>query len=285
MILSFHPCLTADHQIILGDRALSREDVSVMAHATAIILPQTCSKQLYRACKGTSALLFPDYEARFHYPGKMGQNRLFNEIGCRHPRTIPWASVAEFEVAHRDKGIFPHKIPFLLKANTTHEGEGVYLIVDRHSLEDSLGRLSGLEHADSGGFISQELISSGGNVLRVVIIGQEMTSYWKRPERSGQFITSIGRDARVDKEWRKDLQERARAAAVRISSDTGINIAALDFVFPLSEPEPQPYILEINYYFGRRGLGGSVNFYRLLYGAVREWLAANGIDPHPLGLV
>ena len=284
MILSFHPCFTADHQIILGDRVLTREDISAMAGAAAIILPQACSLQLYRTCKGTSALLFPDYDARFHYPGKIGQNRLFNEIGCRHPRTIPWGSVAEFEAAHRDMGIFPHKIPFLLKANTTHEGEGVYLIADRRSLEDSLGRLSGLEQAGSGGFISQELISGGGNVLRVVIVGRRMTCYWKRPERSGQVITSIGRDGRVDEAWRKDLQERARAEALQISSDTGINLAALDFVFPLSEPEPQPYILEINYYFGRRGLGGSENFYRLLYEAVREWLAGNGIDPRPLGL-
>lgn len=285
MILSFHPCLTADHQIILGDRALNREDVSLMAEAAAIVLPQTCFRQLYRACKRTSAALFPDYESRFQYPGKIGQNRLFREIGCVHPRTLPWARVRDFQKAHREKGILPHKMPFLLKANTTHEGDGVYLIGDQWSLEDSLERLSGLEQAGSGGFISQELISSRGNVLRVVIIGQRMTSYWKRPERSGQFITSIGRDGRLDREWREDLQERARAAAGRICSDTGINLAALDFVFPLSEPEPQPYVLEINYYFGRRGLGGSENFYRLLYETVREWLAGNGINPYPLGLV
>lgn len=284
MILSFHPCLTADHQIILGDRSLNQEDFSAMAEAAAIILPQTCSQQLYRACKCTSALLFPDCEARFRYPGKIGQNRLFKELGCRHPGTVPWATVKAFETARRRRQTLPHEMPFLLKANTAHEGEGIYLIRDQWSLEHSLERLTGLERAGSGGFISQELIPSGGNVLRVVIMGKGMTSYWKRPERSGQSITSVGRDGRVDREWRKDLQDRARAAAGRICKDTGINLAALDFVFPLSDPEPRPYILEINYYFGRRGLGGSERFYRMLYETVRQWLAGNGINPHALGL-
>ena len=71
----------------------------------------------------------------------------------------------------------------------------------------------------------------------------------------------------------------------KIAEKTGINLAALDFVFPLSEPEPRPHILEINYYFGRRGLGGSERFYQLLYGTVREWLKNNNIDPRPLSLV
>ena len=284
MILSFHPCLVADHQVILGDRSLSRQDFSLMADAEVILLPQTCTPHLYRVCASTSALLFPHYEVRFKYSGKVGQSRLFKEIDCVHPETFIWRGVEEWENALSEKG-FPHKVPFLIKKNTGHEGEGVYLIEDQQTLESTLEKLHHGAQTGSSEFISQELIPAGGNVLRVVIMGKRMFSYWKRPEKSGQIISSIGRDARVDKEWRKDLQEMGKEESEKIAAITGIDLAALDFVFPLSRPDPRPFILEINYYFGRRGLGGSERFYRLLYETVREWLASNGVDPHSLVLV
>jgi len=43
--------------------------------------------------------------------------------------------------------------------------------------------------------------------------------------------------------------------------------------------------LEINYYFGRRGLGGTINYYRLLYKAVQDWLEEAGFDPESASLV
>jgi ribosomal protein S6--L-glutamate ligase len=284
MILSFHPCLVADHQVILGDRPLDRRDFSLISDAEVIILPQTCSLDLYNACAGTSALLFPHYAARFKYPGKVGQSRLFSETGCVHPRTCIWGGVEEWEDAGSIEG-FPHELPFLIKTNRGHEGEGVFLIEDQESLEASLEQLRLGEDIGSSGFISQELIPAEGNALRVVIMGREMISYWKRPGKPGRIISSLGRDARIDREWRRDLQEMGRAESEKIANMTGINLAALDFVFPLSEARPRPHILEINYYFGRRGLGGSERFYRLLYETVQQWLESKGIDPHPLRLV
>jgi ribosomal protein S6--L-glutamate ligase len=58
-----------------------------------------------------------------------------------------------------------------------------------------------------------------------------------------------------------------------------MNLAAVDIVFPMSHPDPKPHVLEINYSFGRRGLGGSEVFYGLLFEAVQEWLLENGLDP------
>jgi ribosomal protein S6--L-glutamate ligase len=60
---------------------------------------------------------------------------------------------------------------------------------------------------------------------------------------------------------------------------SGINLAGVDFIFDLTQADPAAHILEINYYFGRRGLGGSRSFYRLLYEAIREWLGSLGLDP------
>ena len=50
---------------------------------------------------------------------------------------------------------------------------------------------------------------------------------------------------------------------------TGINLAAMDILYS----GDGPLFLEINYYFGRRGLGGSEQFYQFLNQAVKEWLS------------
>ena len=285
MILSFHPCFVADQQIILGSRRLDEEDRALIREAKIILLPQTCSLSLYQACKTGSPHLFPNYDIRFQYPGKVGQHLLFKKFKCLQPETIPWPTVEAFRRADKGKPDFPHRMPFLLKRNRGHEGEGITLISDMDTLKTSLENLSRLETSGSKGFVSQELIPSGGNALRVVIMGGRSISYWKRPLDPGQMITTLSRGARIDISWRKDLMEKGEEAARKFSLITGINLAAVDFVFSLDEPEPTPYFLEINYYFGRRGLGGSGNYYRLLFQTIREWIKEQGLDPERVRLV
>jgi ribosomal protein S6--L-glutamate ligase len=219
---------------------------------------------------------------RFRYPGKTGQSLLFEKMGWPHPLTRRWDSVAAFRDHLRHSGRLPHEMPFFLKRDLSHEGSGVYLIRVRTQIESVLGEIRRL--GDSG-FISQDCIPCAGNVLRVVILGKRVLSYWKRSERTDEPVISLGRNAWVDREWRPDLQEKGIAAARRFSEGSGINLAAMDFVFSTADPDPRPLILEINYYFGRRGLGGSLRYYRLLYDAIHEWLVERGLDPSPLSLV
>lgn len=280
MILSFHPVIVADVQVILGDRSPGPEEFDLIHRAKAIILPQGCSRHLYRPCRESAALVFPNYDKRYGYEGKVGQNRLFREMGWPHPATLRWASVGGFETGTR--GGLPHRLPFLLKSDRCHEGEGVYLVREPAELGPALAEIR--RKGDSG-FISQELIPAGGNVLRVVMMGRRPYTYWKRPSTPGGLITTIRAGSLIEKAWRPELQERGAAHAGRIAQEAGIDLAAFDFVFPLSDPVPQPLILEINYYFGRRGLGGSIRYYRLLYEAAHEWLLENGMDPAPLSLV
>lgn len=282
MILSFHPCFVADAQIILADRKLSADDRRLIQTADAIILPQSCSAELYRACKSSSSLLFPDYGIRFKYPGKVGQSLLFEKMGLLHPPTGRWASVRDFKGFQRKKGKFPHDPPFFLKADKSHEGEGVFFVTDEVSLKTALGRL---EKAGPEGFISQKAILCGGNVLRAVVLHKRIITYWKRPGKPDGVITTVSHGARVDKDWKPELQEKGRAQAQWISEKTGINLAAFDFVFDPGNPDPQPFILEINYYFGRRGLGGSLRYYRLLLKAIREWLKESGFNTETIKLV
>ena len=142
-----------------------------------------------------------------------------------------------------------------------------------------------LEGSGLSGFVSQEWIETEGNVLRVVIMGRSLRSYWKRAEGSGEKVATISRGAKIDEDWRPDLQKKGKTQVQRLSAATGINLAAIDFVFSFFHVDPQPLFLEINYSFGRQGLGGSQNFYLLLFEVLQEWLAEKGFDPDSVTLL
>jgi len=122
-------------------------------------------------------------------------------------------------------------------------------------------------------------------VLRAVIIGSRVITYWKRAREPEMQVVSLGKGARVDHRWRPELQKRGREAAESFSRVTGINLAAIDFLLPVEGAVHEPLFLEINYYFGRRGLGGTLAFYWLVYEAIQEWLKERGVDPGRVRLV
>lgn len=280
MILSFHPCFVSDAQIILGDRKLSAEDRRLIRRADAILLPQTCSVALYEACANSKAHVFPDYELRFRYPGKVGQSRLFERLEIPHPATERWSSVKKFRDDLKAENGPPHEMPFFLKADKSHEGDGVCLVTGKKSLDNALARL---EKIGSDRFISQELIPCQGNVLRTVVLHKRIVTYWKREDHA--IISTVSRGARVDKKWKPALRKKGREQARWISEITGINLAAFDLIFNLDDPDPQPFVLEINYSFGRKGMGGSLKYYGLLLKALREWLKEKGFDERRVKLV
>jgi ribosomal protein S6--L-glutamate ligase len=284
MILSFHPCFSAEVQIILGARQLGPEENSLIRKAKAIILPQGLSRELYEACSKSEALTFPNYEIRFNYPGKLGQALLFQELDVPHPETIGWGSVREFRESISGWELLPLAPPFLIKGTASHEGEGVYVIEDEASLGWALDHLRKMEETGLFGFVTQAYVHSGGNTLRVVIIGNKIISYWKRPKSPDESITTISRGALIDHDWRPDLQEKGKKEALAFSRKTGLNLAALDLVFSLSEGDPSPLFLEVNFFFARRGLGGSEAYYRLLHEAIRDWLSDSGLNPESVKL-
>jgi ribosomal protein S6--L-glutamate ligase len=285
MILSFHPCFEADVQIILADRALNSSDRALIETANAIILPQGCTKDLFQACNSSERAIFPGYENRFRYPGKTGQSLLFRDFGCPHPETFLWSSVRQWKETCPEETELPHELPFLVKADKAHEAEGVHLVRDNGSLFEALQHMILLEASGLSGFVTQAFVPCGGNVLRAVVIGKRILTYWKRPGNSGEVITTIGRGATIDHHWRPDLQKKGGEYTKGLSLKTGINLAAIDWVFPAGVRDPTPLVLEINYFFGRRGLGGTENFYHLLYRAIREWLVEKGLDPGAVRLI
>ena len=253
----------------------------MIRNAHAVLLPQGRADGVFHECQNAGAPTFPDYEMRHAYPGKVGQSRLFHAFQLPHPRTFRWKTVDLFNKVPR----LPHEFPFVVKDDASHEAEGVFVVTGPKSLKVALDVLALKEGGENNGFVTQDFVPSGGNVLRAVIMGKQILTYWKRPVKPGQVITTISRGARIDHEWRPGLQEKGRAQAQVLARRTGINLAAVDFVFPLSKEDPGPLFLEINYYFGRRGLGGMDAYYRLLFRAIQDWLKGMGLNPETVELV
>ena len=68
------------------------------------------------------------------------------------------------------------------------------------------------------------------------------------------------------------MQRSAVRAVKSFCMKTSVNLAGFDLLFSTDPKTTDPYFLEINYFFGRRGLGGSENYYKLLLHEIDVWL-------------
>ncbi len=271
MVLSFHPLIKGDASRLCAGREPDPADVAAIRSARAVILPQGCPSGLYRAARDNCAHVFPNYDARFAYPGKIGQIRLFRSTGTPHPPTEIFENTAAFDRLRRS-GVGLH-FPSVFKLDWGGEGETVFLVQDHATMEDLLRRAEHFEKTGQRGFLIQHYVPCGGRSLRVVVVGGTIISYWRVGD-SGGFQTGISRGGRVDALSDPDLKMRAETTALEFTGRTGINLAGIDLIFDAERPESDPLLLEINYFFGRTGLGGSQAYYRLLRREVRTWLRA-----------
>ena len=277
MILSFHPLFEADKNIICAGREPGDEDLTAIQAASAVVLPQGCYQSLYEMAGANCRHVFPNYDARFRYPDKIGQIKLFREFNMAHPATEIFSNVASFHEGLKKR---PSKInlnyPFVFKLDWGGEGQTVFLIKSEDDLSNIFHKTAEFEKSGQSGFLLQEYIATRSRSLRVVVIGQRIISYWRIQEEEGGFYTNLGRGAVIDADAEPQLQNKAIALVKQICHKTGINLAGLDVIFPADIDDPGPLLLEINYFFGRMGLGGSQAYYQILLGEIESWLA--GLD-------
>ena len=278
MILSYHPLFSADENRSCAGRQPDRSDQEMISRATAVILPQGCPPALYRMARSHCPRVFPNYDARFDYPEKTGQIRLFKQIGISHPRTESFTDTRAY-AAGVSWGSLPAGLafPIVFKYAWGGEGKTVYRIENNDMLADRLNEAAVFEKSGQGGFLLQQYIPTAGQVLRVVRIGEQVKSYWRIAPTPDRFPVSLTADTRIDPDAHPARQQAAMAVETRICNRTGINLAGFDFIFSASEKTPRPLVLEINYFFGRTGLGGSEAFYALLIDQIqhqiRKWTA------------
>ena len=277
MIVSFHPIFQADKNVICAGRNPGPEDVAAMQIAEAVILPQGCRRALYEIARKNCALVFPNYDVRFDYPDKIGQLRLFQKQNILFP---PSKSFSDLDSFHRyraqrvDKE--PFEFPFVFKFNWGGEGETVHLVSSAQQFEKIIEIAGGFEQTGQRGFIIQAFIPNGGRTLRVTVIGKRLISYWRVQKDANVFATSIAKGAELDVDADPELQARAVAVVRRFCQETKINLAGFDLLFPAESKDAKPYLLEINYFFGRRGLGGSERYYAILNKEIDNWLDRHG---------
>ena len=274
MIVSFHPLFEADKNIICAGRKPNARDLAAIKAAKAVILSQGCYRSLYEMARANCSKVFPNYDARFKYPGKIGQINLFRAINVSHPATEICLNVAAFQKKYGEKpGKLPFQFPLVLKLNWGGEGDTVYLVTSLKNLLNQLTQTIRFENTGQTGFLLQEYIPCRGMTLRVVVIGQHIISYWRISQNSDNFYTNLGKGAVIDSAAEPALQNKAIALVKNMCQKTGINLAGFDVIFSSETQDPDPMLLEINYFFGRKGLGGSEAFYKILLGEIRAWLA------------
>ena len=267
-----HPVITGD--TFHWDRGIWDEDLSKkIQKARAVILPQTIERELYYLCKRLCPLIFPNYDLRFKWEGKVGDTLTFWAFDINHPHTLVFPRVETLLGNHPDMGhnvpVLP-RFPFVLKGAHGGEGEQVWLIKSGDELQERLQTLLQYELHGISGFVIQEFLPELWRDLRVVVIGDLIVSYWRK---SQGFLHNIAKGGETDAVSDPDLQALGREKVRQFCLRSGINLAAFDLVFPSGVQDP--FFLEINYTFGRTGLGGSEKFYKILQDAVGKWLEDN----------
>ena len=268
-VLSMHPIIEGD--TFYWDRGIWDKNLfNNIKNASAIILPQTVEREMYWLCTELCPQVFPNYDLRFQWEGKMGDTFAFWAYGLKHPHTLVFPRVETLRGEHHN---MEHTVPelpsypFVMKGAHAGEGKQVWLINNKEELETKLQVLLRYELHGSSGFVIQEYLASLEKDLRVVVIGNQVFSYWRKAQA---FLHNVAQGGEIDAASDPELQEVGREKVKQFCRRSGINLAAFDLVFPGGEVEP--FFLEINYTFGRTGLGGSEKFYTLVRHEVDVWL-------------
>ncbi len=281
MILSFHPCFEGDGNINCAGREPDHNDRAAIRSADAVILPQGCRPSLYRMAAANCSRLFPDYRVRFDYPGKLGQTRLFAEMGTPHPETACYPSVDDL-LAQNDyqNPRPPFPFPFVFKFDWGGEGDTVFLVSDRQAFQRLLKKAEAFEKTGQRGFLLQRYISPGSPCLRAVVIGTRFFSYWRNSAFPDSFGTSLSKGALLNQDNEPAHLAAGTQFAKKFCQKFSVNLAGMDFLFPRNAAgnmETTPLFLEINWFFGRRGIGGSTRYLEILEQEIKLWLHSGNL--------
>lgn len=232
----------------------------LLRSAAGVVLPAYVSPWRYCRITQWAQCWFPRLESRFAYQGKAKQIELFRRLGVRHPETLLFESPDHLLLAF-DRQPLPWPYPVVLKGDTGGGGSRVFPLYGSGDLERYAAELPGREPA-----LLQRWVEHGGRDLRVVVYGDRTVSYFRVGD--GRFYNNLCRGGRLDRELCPGDQERGVEAVRDVCCRAGIDIAGFDLMFPDEGP---PVFVEINFHFGRKGLGGTAGHRRYVREAVDAW--------------
>lgn len=272
MIVSFNRHVKGDVNLRLTLKGLFTErQAQEIASAKGVVVTQSIKPHQYEFCRARCSHLFPDYTHRFGFEGKYANIQLFRKFNTPHPETSCYESVEDFKLRHLKNRQPFLAFPFVLKGDEGGGGWAVSLVRNRRELMDRLEVLGNDGLHPARRFIAQAFVHHEGRDLRVVVIGKMMKAYWRCQQKPGEFRNNVGRGAVINDNLDPGLARKGIRRVQDFCLKTGINLAAFDVLFDRRLPEPEPLLSEINFCFGRKGLGGSRPFYELLNQAVQQW--------------
>lgn len=189
MIASLHPCIVKDINILCAGRPLQEREKQRLRKAQAVILPQGIRADVYQECRRLVPHVFPNYDLRFSFEGKVGDAYLFEYFQVPHPRTLAFRDRGEFFRLYGEPELLIGILgdfPWVLKGDRGGEGEFVFPISSVSELQEKLRLLS-------GGFVLQEVIDHGGRDLRVVVLYDRFWAYWRVQPDPRIFWTNLSR--------------------------------------------------------------------------------------------
>jgi ribosomal protein S6--L-glutamate ligase len=254
------------------------EDLAAVRRARAVLLPQGCRESLYRMAKDNAPHVFPNYDARFAWPGKLGQARLFEAVQVPRPETALFPSVEDFERrASLPADVLQAPFPWVFKFDWGGEGDFVHAVEDAARLNALLSAAREHEKGGRFGFLLQEYVPHGGRTARAAVLHDIFRVYFRVADDAPLPMASAAKGARIERGKDPAREARCLEAAREFCGKTGINLAGIDLLFREDRPEAAPLLIEVNWFFGRRGLGGSEAYYRLLEEAADRWLGELGL--------
>ena len=265
--LSMNPLIELDENLPNLSPVEEPEVARMIRSARGVVMPRGITEKRYRKIAAIARQWFPNLDARFGYPGKTSQYQLFRHSRVRHPMTIVYTNPEELATAASRS--LPLDYPFVLKGDRGGGGSAVFPVNRRKDLEARLERLPAGEPV-----LIQQWIEHGGMDLRVVVLGAKMVSYFR--VGGGNFYNNTCRGGRICSELFPGLQDAGLAHVARFCRLTGINYAGFDLMFPDFGP---PVFIEVNYSFGRKGLGGNAGFRQLFREAVSLWQRGEAFPP------
>jgi ribosomal protein S6--L-glutamate ligase len=261
--VSFHPEIPMEENLPIFSPLEDPRTQGLLKAAAGVLLPSYVPPQRYRCITQWCRSWFPRLDTRFNHCGKTRQILLFRTHGVRHPESVLFQHAMEL-MNHAAAAGPPGGYPCVLKGDTGGGGSTVFPIRTPEDLPRFVERLP-----SDRPMLLQRWVNHGGMDLRVVVYGKQAVSYFRMGD--GRFYNNVCRGGRLDHESRPDLQQEGINAVRTFCERTAIDVAGFDLMFPDSG---EPVFIEINFHFGRKGLGGTPGHRRFWARAVQQWREA-----------
>lgn len=259
--VSFYPQIPMEENLSVFQSLDSPEIQKLIGRAAGVLVPRYILPGRYEAISKLTEHCFPRLSAKHDYTGKSRQIRLFRELDIRHPESLLFDNSAELLRYFNEHGV-PWEYPVVLKGDLGGGGSGVFPIYRPEDVTRHIVKIPAEQPV-----LLQRFIEHGGRDLRVVTYGRDFAvSYFR--VGGGQFYNNVCRGGRMDHEGWPEQQARGIEASQALCRRAGIDIAGFDLMFP---DEEEPVFIEINFNFGRKGLGGTPGHRKYEREAVMKW--------------